>query len=118
MNIFSLLNLVLAFLLELAMLAAFSFWGFSAGKILLTKLLLGLGIPVLVAVLWGLFMAPKAKQRLQGVAYLAARLFLFGLSAVLLYLAGQTTLAVIYASLIVLNTVLLYAWKDGNPVTG
>jgi Protein of unknown function (DUF2568) len=54
------LNLGVAFLLELAALAAFGYWGAQAGGGTLGKIALAVGAPLLVAVVWGLFLAPKA----------------------------------------------------------
>ena len=53
-------NLVLRFLLELSALAATAYWGFSTTSGV-TQWVLGLGAPALVAVVWGLFVSPKAK---------------------------------------------------------
>ena len=51
-----------AFLLELAMHAALSYWGFQGEKSVCVRWSLGIGIPLVVAVLWGKFLAPKATQ--------------------------------------------------------
>lgn len=53
------LSLLVAFLLELAVLAAVGYWGFKAGPNLVTKLLAGIGTPILFAVAWG-SSAPQA----------------------------------------------------------
>ena len=39
-------NLALAFLLELAMLAAYAYWGFQAGTSIIMKVVLGIGDPL------------------------------------------------------------------------
>ena len=46
------INAGLAFFLELAMLAGFGYWGFYGDKSVLIKWILGIGIPVVVAVVW------------------------------------------------------------------
>lgn len=48
-------NEALAFLLELAALAALAWWGFTTGSSLLVRVLLGVGTPLVAVVLWGLF---------------------------------------------------------------
>ncbi len=53
-------NLALRFLLELCLLAALANWGFQAGSGWLAKIGLGLGAPLLAAVIWGIFISPKA----------------------------------------------------------
>ena len=48
------------FLLEIAMLVSFMYWGFHLDTSLLVKILFGIGTPILVAIIWGTFIAPKA----------------------------------------------------------
>jgi hypothetical protein len=106
------INLALTFLLELALLAAFGFWGFQSGGSTLMKILLGIGIPLLVAVIWGIFMAPNAARRLQGGAYLALKIVLFGLGVAALIAAGRTTPGVVFAVVVAINTILLSIWQQ------
>ena len=51
-------NLALAFLLELCALAALGCWGFVTGGGLPAKICLGVGVPLLAAVLWGVLVGP------------------------------------------------------------
>ncbi len=106
------INLALAFLLELAMLAAYAYWGFQTGTTVILKVLLGIGIPLLVAVVWGYFMAPNSPRRLQGAAYLALKVTLFGLAIAALIVAGNRTLGILFAAVFVINTILLYIWQS------
>ncbi|MGE5224849.1 MAG: YrdB family protein [Omnitrophica WOR_2 bacterium] len=108
LSILKSLNLFLAFLLELAMLAAFAYWGFHTGQTTILKIGLGIGIPLLAAVIWGLVMAPNSSRRLQGTAYLALKLVLFGLAVVALILTGNDTLGIVFGVVVVTNTILLY----------
>lgn len=103
-------NLALAFLLELALLAVFAYWGFQAGNSTLAKILLGIGLPLLAALIWGIFMAPNSARRLQGGAYLALKALLFGLAVVALVAVGRTTLGVTFAGVVVINTIFLFIW--------
>ena len=48
----------LAFLMELAALAALAWWGFHTGSGIGPHLLLGLGAPVLMGWTWGMWAAP------------------------------------------------------------
>lgn len=77
MDILKGLNLLVRFLLELCMLVAVGYWGFKTHSGWPMKILLGIGLPVLIAVLWGLFMAPKAVYPLSGASHLAVSLTLF-----------------------------------------
>jgi hypothetical protein len=77
MNALKMLNLAVRFLLEICMLAAVAFWGFKTQDSWLMKILFGIGSPVMIAVLWGTFLAPKATRPLSGASFLALELFLF-----------------------------------------
>lgn len=106
------INLGIAFLLELAMLAALAVWGFQVSDNLPLRIVVGVGAPLLAAVLWGIFMAPLSKRRLTGAAYLVLKFVLFGLAAIALAAAGHGTLAVVFAVVAVINQVLLIVWKQ------
>jgi Protein of unknown function (DUF2568) len=106
------INLTLAFLLELALLAAFGYWGFQTGSGTLVKGLLGIGLPLLAAVIWGFFMAPNSARHLQGGAYLALKALLFGLGVAALMATGRIALGVAFAVVVVINTILLYVWQQ------
>jgi hypothetical protein len=105
-------NLALRFLLELAALAAFGYWGFAVPDRLLLKVVVGLGAPVVAAVLWALFASPKATFPLPFAGQLAFEAAWFGAAAVALALAGRVTLAVALAALVLLNRVLLAVWHQ------
>ena len=88
-------NLALSFFLELCLLAALGYWGFTTGSGA-ARYLLCLGIPLLAALTWGIFMAPASPRRLRGLAYQVLGLMLFGLAILALYMAGQPALALIF----------------------
>ena len=105
------MNLAVAFILELAMLAAFAWWGFHTGDSTIVRILLGIGVPVLVAVIWGIFMAPNSSRRFRGAAYLLLKIVLFGLAVAALVAVGQMILGIILGVVFLVNTVLLYVWR-------
>ena len=88
------INVTLRFVLELCALGALGYWGFTTGSGTLGKVLLGLGAPILAAVLWGMFVAPKAAHPLHDPAKLLVELVVFGAAAAGLYAAGQPYWAV------------------------
>ena len=106
------MNAALAFLLELAMLAAFGYWGFQGDKSLTAKWLLGLGLPLITAVAWGMFLAPRAAHRLGNVGGNLLSLTLFLSAAVALFYTGHTLLAIIFAVTAILNRMLILLWKQ------
>lgn len=101
-------NLALAFLLELCALAALGYWGFRIGDGALAKIALGLGAPLLMAVFWGIFLAPRAVVRLPTPLIVALKVIVFGVAALALAAAGSPVLAAIFAVVVVINLALAY----------
>lgn len=110
------LNLALRFLLELAALFSVGYWGWTQHEGLF-RLLLGLGLPLLFAALWGTFRVPgdpgAAPVAIPGYLRLLLELFLLGSGVIALYAAGRTTPALILAALLLLHYAISYdriAW--------
>ena len=99
-------NLTLAFLLELCALAALGYWGFRVGGGPVSKLVLGLGAPLVAAVVWGLFAAPRAPVPIR-LARLGTQLAVFGSAAVALYATARAALALTFAILVVVNSIMV-----------
>jgi len=106
------LNVVISFLLEIAMLLAFGYWGFRTGQGLWLKLLLGIGVPLAVIIVWGLFLAPKAANRAGATFGVAITLILFYLAAAALLLAKQPVLAAVMMVVAAINRTLIVIWKQ------
>jgi hypothetical protein len=83
----------LRFLCELGALAALAYWGFRTGHALLVDLLLGLGAPLLFALAWARFAAPRAERRLDDPARIGFEVVVFGLAVAALAAADQVELA-------------------------
>jgi hypothetical protein len=111
LNALKTVNLALAFILELAMLAAFAYWGFHTGGTTLTRIIFGIGIPILAAAIWGVFMAPNSSRRLNGGAYLGLKVLLFGLAVAALIGAGQVVAGIVLGVAFGINMLLMYVWK-------
>ena len=105
-------NLALRFLLELCILAALAYWGFHSMSGRLPKFLLGVGGPVLAAIVWGTFLSPKASVSLGTPWKLALEITVFGVAIVALYAAGQYGLALLFALLVALSRTLLSVWQQ------
>jgi hypothetical protein len=100
------LNEGLAFLFEIVALVAISWWGFHIGPNTADRVLLGIGMPLLAIVLWGLFAAPKSAVRTPMVGVLSVKVVVFGAAAVGLWLSGLPVLAVVFAVLVAVNTTI------------
>ena len=112
MDAIKLLNLLVRFLLELCMLAAVGYWGFKTQSGWAMKILFGIGLPLLIAVLWGLFVAPKATYPLHGASHLTLELLLLFSGTAALFASGKLSLAWAYTLTLIINRILIFVWKQ------
>ncbi|WP_455383144.1 YrdB family protein [Salinispira pacifica] len=112
MGLFKSLNLLLRFLLEIAMLVGFAYWGFTVSGSAAVGVLLGLGAPVVAALMWWLFMAPRAPYRLEGAPFAVAELAFFGLAVAAVYAAGLHSAAIIFLVVYAVNRALMLALRQ------
>lgn len=101
------INLAVRFLLELAALASLAYWGWTqadGGW----RYLLAIGLPLLAAVLWGTLAVPGDPSRsggapvpVPGYVRLILELGLFAFATWALYGAGQATLSLILAGIVI-----------------
>ncbi len=105
-------NLALSFILELCLLAALGYWGFKTGSTTVVQLILCLGVPLLVAGVWGILLAPASSRRLRNPFHLILEVILFVLGIIALYTAGQSTLAVIFGVVYAINLALRLVWHQ------
>ncbi|RDW18348.1 hypothetical protein CWR48_12265 [Oceanobacillus arenosus] len=116
MIIFQYALYALLFLLEVAGLISFSYWGFHLGKEFFIKILIGLGTPVLVAIFWGLFLAPKATYQLNEPLLSVLQLMVFTLAAAALYFSGKSSLGIAYLITVLLTKFLIYVVELNHGV--
>ncbi|MGC1213385.1 MAG: YrdB family protein [Micromonospora sp.] len=107
------LLLGLAFLLELAMLVAAGWWGFTLDAGLGVRLLAGLGAPLLIAVVWGVFCSPRAPVALPPAGKYAVQAACFVTAGLLLARAGHPFLGAGLVALWVADRAVLTA--GGHP---
>jgi hypothetical protein len=105
-------NLALRFLLEICALLALGYWGFHTGKSLILKIVLGIGTPLMVAIVWGMFGSPGAPVKLSASFHLLLEFIIFGLPVVALYVAGKPGLSLVFGLTVVINRSLMYIWKQ------
>jgi len=110
-------NLALRFLLELAALAAFAYWGATGPWSSSVRVGLAVGTPAVAALVWGLFVAPRSRVALPTLARLGIGLAVFLSAAAALAARGHGRLAGGFALMAVLNTVLLLVWQQDRVVS-
>jgi hypothetical protein len=103
-------NLALRFILELCALGALGYWGYQAATGLLLKIGLAIGAPLLAAVVWGAFIAPKASVPVPIWLWLVLQVIIFGLATAGLVATGHRTMAVAFVLAVIINGALLYVW--------
>lgn len=106
------INLALAFLLEIGVLGALGTWGFQTGSGTLAPIGLGIGAPLIAIGVWAVFGAPRSTRRLHGSGLLALRIIFFGSGTVALWVANHHSLAILFAIILTVNIILIYAWEQ------
>lgn len=113
MDLLKKLNLGLRFFLELCILVIFGYWGYkTGGSSIWMKLVLGIGSPILFAVVWGIFLAPKSSMLLVEPWRLLLELIVFGLSCWALYSTGKISLTIAFGVIYIINKILMLLWRQ------
>lgn len=99
-------NLAVRFLLEVCVLVALAYWGFRTGQSPILKLSLGIGAPVFIAIIWGMFGSPQAQIPVSNMVRFLLELGIFLLAVIALIHTGRHIVAAIFAMLIVVNQIL------------
>ena len=106
------LNLALRFLVaELGALAALALWAIDAFAGIAAALVAA-GLVGLVAVVWALFVSPKADRRLRDPARFGLELVIFTVATAALLDAGYVVPAIVYAPLAVVTAALIRIWPE------
>ena len=104
-----LINLAVRFVLELASLAAFAYWGWTLRVSTPLRVAAAIALPLLVGIFWGLFVAPRARMPTGRLGQAALGLLVFLLAAAALYSRGHSSGAVVFALIALASSLLLYA---------
>ena len=99
-------NLGLAFLLELALLAALVAFGVRLDAPWPVQTVVAVVLPVAVVLCWGVLVAPRARRRLTPRARLVLETVLLGVGVVALAVVDLVALAIVLAVLAAVNLVL------------
>jgi hypothetical protein len=103
-------NLALAFALEIAMAIAFAQAGWALGSALWLRVVLAAGLPALAIAIWAVWAAPKSGRRLRMPALALLKAVLLGAGAAAFVAAGQGFIAAVYATLVVVNFLGMWAF--------
>jgi len=112
MQIIKSANLALRFALELCALGALGYWGYQAGSGTFMKVGLAIGAPLLAALVWGAFVAPKATVPVPLSLWLLLQAIIFGLAAAGMLATGHRNLAAAFVLAVAVNSTLLYVWRQ------
>lgn len=106
MNAVKVLLLAVRFALEIGALVALGYWGFTTGGGTLAEIVRGIGTPLAGAVIWGLAVSPKATygSPLRRAVFEAV---VFGAAAIALADAGRAELAIAFAVVALIDSVLV-----------
>lgn len=100
------INEGLAFLLELVALVLLAVWGFRTGSNTALHVLLGVGAPALMIVVWGAFAAPRARVQLSMAGVLVVKAIVFGAATAAGYAAGWHAFAIAFGVVAAVNMVI------------
>lgn len=112
MNILKDINALLAFLLEIAMIFAFGYFGYQVGPNVWVSWILALALPLLVVIIWSVFFAPRSQRRLPALPGVLLSLGLFLLAALALYQVQQPIAAMTLAVVAVMNRIFVFLWRQ------
>jgi len=103
-------NLAVRFLLELCLLAALAYAGLQV------DIVLAVLAPLVAAVVWGLFVSPKARFPLSRPLWVGVQVVLFGAAVVGLVASGQGVLGSIFGVAVAVNLALVLIWSETGSV--
>lgn len=112
MELLKMFNIGFRFLLEIAILVIFGYWGFKTGAGTFAKILLGIGGPFLFAMVWGMALAPKSSMRLDDPWLFLLELVIFALAGWALHSTGKVRLAITFGAIYIINKILMIIWRQ------
>ncbi len=108
MQIIKIINQTVAFVLELAMLAAMDRWGFLQGKNTWSKYEIAAVLILTAILLWGYYAAPKSSNRLSLGYRIIFEFVLFMIATFMLHKSRNTNYAIAFGIIAVVNLSLEY----------
>ena len=104
-------NDVFRFTLELCMYAALGYGGYAAASGLVAWML-AISVPAAAAIVWGIFLAPKARRPTVDPVRITLEACLFGGAGLALEAAGQVRLALAFWLAAAVHLVLTFALRQ------
>lgn len=104
-------NLGLRFLLELVLLVSVGYGVFQSSAEG-WRWIFSLGAALLIAIIWGIWIAPHSKRRLSDPSRLALEVLLFVSGVTALWLADQQLVAALFAGAVIVNMTLMLLWSQ------
>jgi hypothetical protein len=111
------LNLGLRFALELCALAALAYGGWHVPGPIWSRILLAVAFPLLAAIVWGRWVAPKASHPLPDPQRLLPEWLVFGAATAALAATGRYVPAIVLAVLAAANRAILWRTHTGTDGT-
>ena len=105
-------NLGLALFLEIALLGIVGVWGYHTGDGTFWQWPLAIGAPVVLAVFWCAFLAPRAMKPAPPYLRFVLKVVVFGLGCAALVAIGQVTNAIWFGVASAFNLALLTYWRQ------
>jgi len=110
MSFFQSLNLAIRFFIEVVALIIYFYWGYTLGEGKIPKYLLAIGIMVIVAIIWGTFLSPKAPVELSPLLHQGLEIVILSIPVVIFIYFGYFTYGIAYAVIAVVNKWLMVIW--------
>lgn len=98
------------FLFEIATLISIGYWGFHLEELGTIRYILGIALPILVAIVWGVWGSPKAPKRLGSLGRFMLELAIYCLGTLCLCLSGFMVIGIAYAIIGLINCIVHQVW--------
>jgi hypothetical protein len=109
-------NDVVRFALELSVLLIVGYWGYTTGESRLARIGVGVGLPIVIATVWGLFASPKGPYRLDGPPRAVLESAVFGVAILALVGVGRPVLAAAFTVVAGVSIALTHRYENvGRP---
>lgn len=97
------INVAFSFILEVVGIIILSYWGFHFPFNRAVQIILGIGLPLILIVIWGIWCAPSSEHRLAGISLIFLKCILFGIITLCLIHRKHELLGIIFAVSVIIN---------------